>query len=313
MPDDARSMDSQPRSSSTDAPFSSTPDTSDRKSRRTGGANPGAPSIPDDTVGRYHYVYDSRQGRTVVHDRQTRAPYDWSADPRTPLLKDLARRITARSVSSPRAPGRPKQMYRRFALWCASAALGGNLRNEDAAGQDATSGDSASAALFRAARSLDALTSDPEISETEVSAREANSREANSREADSANAVRQRYEHEVIHAATVGLSEMDPGAARLLTVHCATDPDARRAAFEAGHMCERYAEFVAYQRHAYQRHADTDGRAARAIDEPDLTSGSKPSTPYAADEPPSPDAAARLMREAQINWCLDRQLDLNDK
>jgi hypothetical protein len=106
--------------------------------------------------------------------------------------------------------------------------------------------------------------------------------------------IRGTAENSVIHASTIGLSEMDPSAAALLTAFGATHPDPRTAALEAAHMSERYAEFVAY----HQRNgADTLLPAAvrRRYDR----------LPGARDDTPVPDAAARLMREAHIDWLLD--------
>jgi len=45
-------------------------------------------------------------------------------------------------------------------------------------------------------------------------------------------------------AAAVGLPRRRPDAARLLTVHACTHASARRAALDAAHMSERWAEFT---------------------------------------------------------------------
>jgi hypothetical protein len=74
-------------------------------------------------------------------------------------------------------------------------------------------------------------------------------------------------------AATVGLPRGEAPAAAFLTAYAATHPDARRAALDAAHMSERWAEFAAL----------ADGR--------------------------DPHAAASAMRQRHIDHLLDRLLD----
>ncbi len=91
---------------------------------------------------------------------------------------------------------------------------------------------------------------------------------------------------------------MDPSAAALLTAFGATHPDPRTAALEAAHMSERHAEFVAYHRH---NGADTPLPAAVRQRHKRL--------PSSCDDTPVPDAAARLMREAHIDWLLEESVE----
>ena len=72
--------------------------------------------------------------------------------------------------------------------------------------------------------------------------------------------------HAVVRAAALGLSQGDPSAAQLLVVHACTHPEPTRAAIDAAHMSERWAEFS----------ADTD-----------------------------PEHAVRRMRQRHVDWLLD--------
>jgi acyl-CoA reductase-like NAD-dependent aldehyde dehydrogenase len=62
--------------------------------------------ISDATVDRYYYIFDSRERRPLVMDRQTGAEVDWDAAPRVQLIDYVA---AARSTV----------VLRRFARWCA--------------------------------------------------------------------------------------------------------------------------------------------------------------------------------------------------
>jgi len=303
MPHGEPCTDSDSRSFSTHAGSPLTPETSKRRPDDTHGSSLDRTAIPDDTVQRYHYVYDSREGRAILHDRQTRAAYDWSADPRAPLLDNLAQRIETRIEAPTRVSVCVRQMYRRFALWCAATVVGMDVEKRESPEEWPIPADSAFAALFHAASKLDETHTGSDPANLPDSLPESGL----PREAEPVEQVRKRHENEVIHATTIGLAEMDPVAARLLTVHCATDPDARRAAFEAGHMSERYAEFV-----AYQKHAATGKRYGSSDSESNITADARASWSGSAEVPSSPDAAARLMREAQVDWCLDQQLDMQD-
>ena len=70
----------------------------------------------------------------------------------------------------------------------------------------------------------------------------------------------------VVEAAALDLPRRRDAAAQLLTVHACTHPSGEQAAVDAAHMSERWAEFAA------------DGE---------------------------PEAAARRMRQRQIDWLLD--------
>lgn len=224
------------------------------------------PVISDDTVQRYYYIYDSRAGRPLVQDRLTQAPYVWDDDPRAPVLRYAASLTSGEATKSREEDA----VARRFALWCARQVTG-------AVRSQAEPGDP-SASVFRMTDELvqaaDVLVGTPESKEAE--------------------SVRGSAENAVIHASTIGLSEMDPAAAALLTAFGATHPDPRTAALESAHMSERYAEFVAYHRH---NGADTPL--------PDAVRQRHDRLPGARDDTPVPDAAARLMREAHIDWLLD--------
>jgi hypothetical protein len=77
----------------------------------------------------------------------------------------------------------------------------------------------------------------------------------------------------VVRAAALGLSRRRSAAAQLLAVHACTHPAPRRAAIDAAHMSERWAEFEASD---------------------------------------APDAAVRALRQRQIDWLLDRLLAADD-
>lgn len=90
------------------------------------------------------------------------------------------------------------------------------------------------------------------------------------RDASRAEAARQDTHDEALMALTVGLPHGDTEAARLLTVQACTHADPVDAASDAAHMSERWAEL---------------------------------------SSPETPTAAARSMREDQVNWLLDTLLD----
>ena len=78
--------------------------------------------------------------------------------------------------------------------------------------------------------------------------------------------VRAKTTDAVVRAAALGLPQRQAKAARLLAVHACTHPDARRAAIDAAHMSERWAEFA----------------------------GENP-----------PEAAVRALRQRHVDWLLD--------
>lgn len=78
--------------------------------------------------------------------------------------------------------------------------------------------------------------------------------------------VRAETTDAVVWAAALGLSQRQGEAARLLAAHACTHPEARRAAIDAAHMNERWAEFEA------------DG---------------------------DPEAAVRDLRQRHVDWLLD--------
>lgn len=231
---------------------------------------PDPPAISDDTVQRYYYIYDSRAGRPLVQDRLTQAPYVWDDDPRAPVLQYAASRESEETGKDP-AVHQQGNLSHRFALWCARQVTG-TVRVEQTENTESVLVAETTDDLVRAVEDL--ITSPG---------------------SEKVPSIRSAAETAVIHASTIGLSEMDPAAAALLTAFGATHPDPRTAALDAAHMGERYAEFVAYHRHngadtplppaVRERHERRPGRRE--------------------EETPVPDAAARLMREAHIDWLLD--------
>jgi len=207
------------------------------------------PAVGDDTVQRYYYIYDSRETRTVVVDRTTGKEFLWDDDPRAPLLAYVARKRSDRAL-------------RHFAFWCARQVMPEGdvpVESSDAA-QDVVHGvTSATRRLLRVVR------------------HQLNGEDGGASFRD----VRRETSDVVVHAATVGLAQMDPVAARLLTAQACTHASPRRAALDAAHMAERYAEFVAFE-------------------ERDTGAG--------AGTRPEPDAAARAMRRRQIDALLDALL-----
>ena len=81
------------------------------------------------------------------------------------------------------------------------------------------------------------------------------------------NRVRRETADTAMLAVTLDLPQHEPEAARLLTLQACTHPDAERAALDAAHMSERWAEF--------------DGEG-------------------------NPATAAKKMRARHINWLLDQ-------
>ncbi len=230
------------------------------------------PAISDDTVQRYYYIYDSRAGRPLVQDRMTQAPYVWDDDPRTPVLQYAASRAPDEPDEERAAHWRDR-LSRRFALWCARQTTAA-VHSEEGENDEPSSESATTDVLVRAAQDLITSPGNERVP-----------------------SIRAAVETAVIHASTIGLSEMDPAAAALLTAFGATHPDPRTAALEAAHMGERYAEFVAYHRH---NGADTPLPPA-VRDRHDRRPGPR-------EETPVPDAAARLMREAHIDWLLEESV-----
>jgi hypothetical protein len=216
--------------------------------------------IPDTTVDRYYYIFDSRERRAVVMDRTTGDEFAWADDPRAQLV----RHVDARQASAARA----------FAGWCARlvgapeaaahtptgrlwAALqrrredrpagGEPAGGEPAGGEPADGGRAAGAAGFET--------------------------------------VREATSDAAVIACAVGLSRREARAARLLTVQAVTHRDPIRAAIDAAHMSERWAEFRAGEQGA----APTAGPPADAVDEPAR----------------KPEEAARAMRRRHVNRLLD--------
>jgi hypothetical protein len=73
--------------------------------------------ISDATVDRYYYIFDSRERRPLVMDRQTGAEVDWGAAPRVQLVDYVAEK-------------RSEAVLRRFARWC-SGQTGADTMPED--------------------------------------------------------------------------------------------------------------------------------------------------------------------------------------
>jgi len=172
--------------------------------------------IPDDTVDRYYYIFDSREGRAVVMDRTTGREFVWADTPQAPLIDHVRKQRSERSL-------------RRFARWCArqTGAHEGPVHAPTGRMWAAVRGRSSDGDRVR---------------------------------------VREATAEAAVLAASLGLPRRRAEAARLLTVHACTHPEARRAALDAAHMSERWAEFE----------ADTE-----------------------------PSAAVRRLRRRQINWLLD--------
>lgn len=171
--------------------------------------------MPDVTVDRFYYIFDSREHRTLVLDRTTGEEMAWHSVPRVQLI-DYVAEVTSASV------------LRRFARWC--------TRQTDIA---LASEQNATARLWAAAQTED--------------------------EAVWAS-VRAETTDAVVRAAALGLPRRRAEAARLLAAHACTHPEARRAAIDAAHMNERWAEFE----------ADDD-----------------------------PEAAVRVLRQRHVDWLLD--------
>ena len=211
------------------------------------------PAVGDDTVHRFYYIYDSRQTRTVVVDRTTGEEFLWDDDPRAPLLAYVVRKRSDRAL-------------RHFAFWCARQVMpegGVPVESSDAARDVAH--DVAHVVTSATRRLLRVVRHQLDGEDGGASFRD----------------VRRETSDVVVHAATVGLAQMDPVAARLLTTQACTHASPRRAALDAAHMAERYAEFVAFE-------------------ERDTGTG--------AGDQPEPDAAARAMRRRQIDALLDALL-----
>jgi hypothetical protein len=123
---------------------------------------------------------------------------------------------------------RSSALLRQFARWCARQVEANELPSHTAAGR-----------LWAAARR-----SDPSAWER----------------------VRRETADAVMLAVALGLPHSQPDAAQLLTLQACTHADAPRAALDAAHMSERWAEFCA---------------------------------------PSDPEAAARVMRTRHVDWLLD--------
>lgn len=212
--------------------------------------------IADTLVDRYYYIFDSREHRTLVMDRATGSEFDWEDDVRAPLLRHVA---DAASEAS-------EAMLRRFACWCA--------RQTGAADADA---DTPTGRLWAVA----CVESGP--------GRAASSDDGSGDDGSGASpdglgvaaSVRQATLDDAVVASAVGVPRADPDAARLLATHACTHPDALRAAFDAAHMSERWAEFC-------------------ATPSPAPVDASAPSD--------APSDAAHAMRQRQIDWLLDQDV-----
>ncbi|PEN13877.1 hypothetical protein CRI94_07405 [Longibacter salinarum] len=206
-----------------------------------------APTVADDTVRRYYYIYDSRTVRTLVMDRVTGDEFRWEEDVRLPLLEHMVAR-------------RSERYLRRFALWCARQVMPHDVRAQtEEAGHGDTPTDIARYLIAAVQGDLDSggiTACRDEARQTTVDA--------------------------VVHAATIGLSQMNPEAARLLSAQSCTHPDATQAAMDAAHMAERYAEFVAFRRR--EEHHDPS-------------------------RVPTPGEAVRNMRQRQIDAILDHLIE----
>jgi hypothetical protein len=201
-------------------------------------------------------------------DRTTGDEFDWSRDERAPLLDYVAECAEAeKAARSPAHAG--EAVLRRFALWCAQqvgADPNGTSRSDGADRERASPNPSCDTAqhetddLDRRAKELRAARRLYAAGQTFTG-----------RQGPSPDAVREATGDEAVIASAVGLSRRHPGAARLLAAQACTCADPRRAALDAAHMAERFAEFAAH---------------------------------VAGDA--NPEAAALAMRRRQIDWLLDQ-------
>lgn len=201
--------------------------------------------ISDTLVDRYYYIFDSREHRALVMDRMTGDEFDWDDDVRASLASHVARQVEA-------SGGEVDGLLRRFACWCAQQTRA-----------DASDPDTATGRLWAVACGVGQGESDASTLEPRPVA-----------------SVRQSTLDAAVVASAVGLPRADPDAARLLTVHACTHPDALRAALDAAHMSERWAEFCA--------------------------TPSPHDAPAAVLTSVAPETAARRMRQRQVDWFLDR-------
>jgi len=229
-----------------------------------------AAMVSDATVQRYYYIYDSRELRTLVMDRVTGEEFAWTDDVRTPLLRHVA--------GHDPSPEAPEGSLRRFALWCARESSVDPSEHDDlgpSARDSSSPGPSTPASGLSATRLrlLDAAAAWIEGG------------------GDAPEAARRETADDTVHAATVGLAQMDPQAASMLTAQACTHPDAWRAALDAAHMSERCAEFeaAALRRASAAPHRGARSRGAQVRNA----------------TTPSPDAAAHDMRLRQIDHLLD--------
>jgi hypothetical protein len=221
--------------------------------------------VSDATVQRYYYIYDSRELRTLVMDRVTGEEFAWTDDVRTPLLRHVA-------GHDPSSEG-PAGRLRRFALWCARESSVDPSEHDDLGPSTpgpSTPASGPSATRFRLLEAAAAWIEEG---------------------GDAPGAARRETADDAVHAATVGLAQMDPQAASMLTAQACTHPDAWRAALDAAHMSERCAEFEAA---ALRRASAASHRGAR----------SRSAQVHNATTP-SPNAAAHDMRLRQIDHLLD--------
>jgi hypothetical protein len=203
--------------------------------------------ISDTTVDRYYYIFDSRERRAVVMDRTTGDEFAWADDPRAQLV----RHVDARQASAARA----------FAGWCAR-----QVGAPEAAAHTPTG------RLWAALDRREKANGD----------RPAGSAGGGENDFEP---VREATADAAVIACAVGLSRREAQAARLLTVQAATHRDPVRAAIDAAHMSERWAEFRAKE------------------------GGTRPETRLPAEgadeRAREPEEAARAMRRRHVNRLLD--------
>lgn len=290
-PPDPEPSDPEPSNSgpSNSGPSSSGPSNSgpSRGSSSQARSSRAAASLRDDglsdaSVQRYYYIYDSRQRRAIVMDRTTGDEFDWSCDERTPLLDYVAECAGAGNGHPPRlqadaegedpsvppSPG-ADALLRRFALWCARQV---GADPDASPSRDASNGVLPWPDPGRSAAPEDLDDLDRCAKELRAARRlYAAAQTFTGKEGPSPDAIREKTGDEAVIASAVGLSRRHPGAARLLAAQACTCPDPRRAALDAAHMAERFAEFAAH---------------------------------VAGDA--TPEAAALAMRRRQIDWLLDQ-------
>jgi hypothetical protein len=96
--------------------------------------------VPDTTVDRYYYIFDSRVHRALVMDRRTGEEVAWAAAPRVQLLEHVAETRSA-------------TVGRRYARWCARQTGVDECADDTPTGRLWTAAQQDGAAAWKEARS----------------------------------------------------------------------------------------------------------------------------------------------------------------